>query len=147
MAAILRREARNERRLPERAKAVREAERSEAGKLGVHKNNATIPIHAQLMHIKIARRLRIARHIVAVEAIHRLPGRENILQPPYLMLPRKIEPLRCGDHTHRMNEMPFVKTHPPLRHPPDEIEPPALIGGETETQPVALHEAVQPPRA
>ena len=147
MAAVLRREAGDEGRLPDRTKTVGEARRGETGIFRDHENNPAVLVDPQFMHVEIAGGLGVSRHVVAVEAVHAGIGGQYVFHPPYLEMVCQIEPLRRGGDAHGPHEMPFVETYSSARQAPDKIKPPGLIVGEAEAQIVLGHPVGEAARA
>jgi hypothetical protein len=86
VAAVLRHQLGDERRLPYRLERVRHAQRRQAGIRCVGKDDAARRLDAEFVHIDVAGHLGVARHIQAVEpVVGELVWLQRVLQPPHLL--------------------------------------------------------------
>jgi hypothetical protein len=132
VAAVLGREARDERRLPERREAVALGQRGEAGVGGVHEHDAAVRSHGDVVHVEGAGRVRAAGHVEAVEAVVERAGRQRVRELPELPARAHPEPLGRREQAHRPVEAPLEEREPAVGLHPDQEQAVRLVRGEGE---------------
>ena len=134
MAAILRGDAGNERRLPQHAKAVAGVERRQAAIFRVDEKHAPLGVDPQFMDVDIPRRLRVARdqHLIEGPIAH-LAGPQHIFQPPQLIERAQVEPARpLPVQAHGAREFLLIERYRAIGQHADQEQLPALVAAESD---------------
>ena len=134
VAAILGREARDERRLPERREAVALRERREAAVRGVDEDDAAALVDRDVVDVEVAGGVRLARHVEAVEAVVQLARRERVVELPELPARAQQQPVRRGVQAHRPVEVALEDREPAALLHADQEQAVRLIGREREAR-------------
>jgi hypothetical protein len=148
MAAIFRREFADEGRFPNGTEGVSLVEFGEAGKGGVDEDHPAARLHGKLVQIDLARRLRVAGNIAAVEMlIGELAGPQHVLKPPHLCIDGEIDPLRRGPEAHGAGKADLVDGEDAVGLRAHKVEKARLIGGEGKTEVLGAKPGGKPARA
>src|SRR5207342_3031531 len=148
VAAIFGRQLADELRLPDRLEAVRLAQFCQARVLGVDEHHLAVAADAELVDVQVADRLRIARHVAAVElSVDDLIGAQDVLEPPQLVQATEIDSLRVADNAHRALEDALEEGHASLLVAAHQVHASGLVGRNGKRNAIAGEPAGEPARA
>lgn len=148
MAAILGRQARDERRAPHRLERMDDAVRREARVLGVDEQEAPGGIDAEFVHVEVGHRLSPPRHEEAVEMlVGALIGAEDVLEAPDLRETGEEQGLAVAGHPHGAQEVALVQRQGSVGRHADEVEVAALVRREGERASMHREPLRERPRA
>src|SRR6201989_3030496 len=100
MAAILRRQARDEAWTPDRPEALPRRRPGQEGEQRIDEERPAVAVDTEIVNVEIAGRVSELRHIKAIIAVMDLARLERILESPELIERRHPERLAIGPQTH-----------------------------------------------
>ncbi|GIW41394.1 MAG: hypothetical protein KatS3mg076_1971 [Candidatus Binatia bacterium] len=134
VAAVLGREARDERRLPDGAKAVAGTRRGQATVERVDEHGATFAVDGQVVNVEVPGGVGDSRHVESVVTPVLFAPGERVLETPDLVAGAHVEVVVLREKAHGPFEVPFEDRKTAVGFEAHEKKPVRLVGREGQAQ-------------